>query len=191
MTRATKKEMLERIVDAVVRVAVDKGIGAAGMADIAKAAKVSAGTLYLHFDTKGDMLQATYLRIKQDFHARLMQAAEADGSEVVIRAMWENTLTFLQERPDHFLFLEYAGAAQVLTPDQKALVAPLQAEVNALIQTAIDDGTLDDMPLGVAVNLLIGPAMHLARKAAMAGTPPNRKEVDQTFARLWACLRTH
>jgi AcrR family transcriptional regulator len=178
----------DQIKAAVVHIATTKGMGAATMADIAKRAKVSAGTLYLHFENKEDMLQKTYLAIKTDFHANLMQAASAGTSTAILRGMWMQLFDFLQTRPLDFLFLEYAGAAQILTPDQRAQTAPLQAEVDALIQAAIDDGTLRQMPLGVAINLLIGPAMLLARRAAMAAAPATQTEIDLTFSAIWAAI---
>lgn len=179
----------DQIRAAVVQIAACKGIGATNMADIAKLAKVSPGTLYLRFENKEDLLQKTYLAIKTEFHANLMQAATATGSAAILRAMWMQLFDFLQARPLDFLFLEYAGAAQIMTPDQRAQIAPLQAEVDALIQTAIDDGTLRQMPLGVAINLLIGPAMMLARRAALDGNPASSIEIDLTFSTLWAALR--
>lgn len=184
-----KKIKADQIKTAIVQIATTKGMGAANMADIAKLAKVSPGTLYLRFENKEDMLQKTYLAIKTDFHANLMQAASAGNSTAILRAMWMQLFTFLQTRPLDFLFLEYAGAAQILTPDQKAQVAPLQAEVDALIQAAIDNGTLRPMPLGVAINLLIGPAMLLARRAAMAANPATQTEIDLTFSTIWAAIR--
>jgi AcrR family transcriptional regulator len=188
-TQMTRPDPTDQIKAAVVQIATSKGMGAANMADIAKLAKVSPGTLYLRFKNKEDMLQKTYLAIKTDFHATLMQAAKAGNSTAILNAMWMQLFGFLQTRPLDFLFLEYAGAAQILTPDQKAQTAPLQAEIDALIQTAIDDGTLRQMPLGVAINLLIGPAMQLARRAAMAGQPATAAEIDLTFTTIWAAIR--
>ncbi len=189
MAKPTKAQILNQIRTAVVEVVASKGIGAASVADIARAAKVSPGTIYLHFENKDDLLQKTYLHIKLDFHKSLMTAADAPNSKEIVKGMWFNLFAFLLSKPLDFRFLEYAGAAQVLTEAQRAEVAPLQDEINHLIQAAMDDGTLTPMPLNVAVSLLIGPAMHLARTAAMTGTPARPDEVDQTFDRIWSSLR--
>jgi len=189
MPRMTKEQVEASITKAVVHVATSKGVGATGMADVARTARVSAGTLYLHFENKEDMLQKTYIRIKTDFHARLMRAAAAGTSAAIIRSLWDELMLFLKEQPGAFLFLEYAGAAQILNQDQRKQMGALQQEVNALLQTAIEDGTLAYMPLGVAINLIIGPAMHLARTHALAGVKPDDDTIEQTFARVWASLR--
>ncbi|WP_340160924.1 TetR/AcrR family transcriptional regulator [uncultured Hoeflea sp.] len=187
MKRPTKDAVQERIVEAVIDTVAAQGIGATSMAAVARAAKVSAGTLYLHFASKEEMLQSVYLKLKLAFHADLMKAASGDARQA-IAGMWRALLAFQQDQPNGFLFLEYAGAAQVLTPEQKARVAPLQGEVNAVIQRAIDEGIIKVPSLSVAATLLIGPAMQLARTHAIAGTPVPADEANQTFDRIWMSL---
>lgn len=188
MPRPSTQDIRLRIRNGVVEVAVSKGIGAAGVAEIARAARVSPGTIYLHFADKDALLQQSYLEIKHEFHARMMAAATADGSAAIIRGMWLNLFAFLRDRPLDYRFLEYAGAAQVLTPAQRAAVAPLQAEINALLQAAMDNGTIRALPMTVTTSLLLGPALHLARLASLGEHRPDPSDIDQTFDRVWACL---
>lgn len=187
MKRPTKDAVYERIVQAVTDTVAAQGIGATSMAAVARAAKVSAGTLYLHFASKEEMLQSVYLKLKLEFHANLMQAASG-GTRQAISGMWHALLDFQQTQPNGFLFLEYAGAAQVLTLEQRAEVAPLQGEVNAVVQRAIDEGVISVPSLAVAATLLIGPAMQLARTHAISGTPIPDDEATQTFDRIWLSL---
>ena len=187
MKRPTRDAVYERIVQAVTETVAASGIGATSMAAVARAARVSAGTLYLHFASKEEMLQSVYLKLKREFHASLMAAATGDARQAIY-GMWRALLAFQHDQPNGFLFLEYAGAAQVLTPDQKAEVAPLQGEVNAVVQRAIDEGIITVPSLAVAATLLIGPAMQLARTHAIAGTPVPDAEAAQTFDRIWLGL---
>ena len=78
MPRPTKDQVFEKIKAAVVTVVARNGIGATSVGEIAKLAQISAGTIYLHFENKDDMLQQVYLRIKQEFHFVLMQAKSAE-----------------------------------------------------------------------------------------------------------------
>ena len=187
MKRPSKDAVYERIVQAVTDTVAAQGIGATSMAAVARTAKVSAGTLYLHFASKEEMLQAVYLKLKLAFHANLMAAATGEPRQA-ISGMWRALLRFQQDQPNGFLFLEYAGAAQVLAPEQKAEVAPLQGEVNAVIQRAIDAGVITVPSLAVAATLLIGPAMQLARTHAIAGTQIPEAQATETFDRIWRSL---
>lgn len=189
MPRLPQPDLLDNIRAAVVQVVASKGIGAAGVAEIAKTARISPGTIYLHFASKDDLLQQTYLHIKRDFHARMMAAATGPGSAAIIRGMWFSLFDYLRTQLLDYRFLEYAGAAQVLTAEQRAAIAPLQGEINSLLQAAMDDGTIQPMSLTVATSLLMGPATHLARIASLAEKRPAQAEIDQTFDRLWSSLR--
>jgi TetR/AcrR family transcriptional regulator, transcriptional repressor for nem operon len=46
----------EQILDAAARVLVDRGLAAATMADVAEAASVAKGTVYLYFESKAELL---------------------------------------------------------------------------------------------------------------------------------------
>ncbi|WP_417307681.1 TetR/AcrR family transcriptional regulator [Devosia sp.] len=189
MPRLPKAEVLENIRQAVVEVVAHSGIGAAGVADIAKAARVSPGTIYLHFTTREDMLQQTYLHLKRAFHAAMMTAGAGETTSAArIRSMWHAVFAFLWTRPLDFRFLEYAGAADLLTADQRAEIAPLQDEVHEVLRAAIADGTVMAMPIPVAMSLLLGPALHLARIASLSDRRPPQAEIDEVFDRLWSCL---
>lgn len=177
-----------RIHNAIVAETSEKGIGAVAMLPIAKRAKVSAGTLYNRYASKEDMLQQTYLQIKHRYHAQLMQVGSGPSNQV-IRRLWINFFAFIQDRPQELLFLEYAGAAQLLTDAQRAEIAPMQAEVSGLVQTALDDGTMRPIPLSVAIDLLMGAALALARRHALAGNTAPISEIDTTFETLWSVLR--
>lgn len=190
MPRPDKDEIRTRIRDAVVAEVAAHGIGATGMAAVARRARVSAGTIYLHYASKEDLLQQVYLDIKAQFHAALMQVTETPDTAQRLRAMWGHLFAFLQAQPQHFLFLELAGAAQVLTAEQAARTQAYQAEVAAVIQAAMEDGTLAPMPVDMAATLLIGPALHLARSAALTGRNVPTAEIDATFDRLWPALTT-
>ncbi len=183
-----QSETSKRIHDAIVAETAEKGIGAVAMLPIAKRAKVSAGTLYNRFESKEDMLQQTYLQIKHRYHGDLMQVDDGP-SDQVIRQLWTNFFAFIQARPQELLFLEYAGAAQLLTNAQRAEIAPLQDEVSGLIQKALDDGTMRPIPLTVAIDLLMGPALSLARRHALAGGTADPTEIETTFETLWLGLR--
>ena len=70
-----RKDKRDRILDAATRVFAKRGFFAAQVADIAKRAGVAAGTVYLYFKSKDDILISLF--------ERTMTAAIADGRAVV------------------------------------------------------------------------------------------------------------
>lgn len=188
MKRPTPDETREKIRNALVRVVARNGIGATSVNDVAREAGVSAGTIYLHFKDKTDLLQQVYLTIKTEFHALMTAAAEEPNSEEMIRRMWRDMFNFVSAHPLDFMFIEYAGAAQVLNAEQAQRIAAFQPEIAAMLQRAIDDGTLAPLPVETVTTLLVAPAMHLARMQAVSGKPIDAERRDLTFARVWMAI---
>ncbi len=184
MKRPEKSTTEDRIFAAVIDIGATQGIGATSMAAVAKAARVSAGTLYLHFPSKDDMLQAVYLRLKHAFHSQLMAATGQASPGDDLAGMWHALLAFQASMPNAILFLETAGAAQILTDDQKRHVAGYQQEVNAVIAKAIKAGAIT-VGLEVAITVLVGSALHLARRHALLAQAVPEAEAAQTFAAVW------
>jgi AcrR family transcriptional regulator len=61
----------EQILDAAERVLLERGLAAATMADVAKAAAVAKGTVYLYFESKAELLAGLRARYFERFAAML------------------------------------------------------------------------------------------------------------------------
>lgn len=188
MPRLPKSEVRQKIRHAVVAETVALGIGSLSVGAIVKRAQISAGTIYLHFENKEDMLQQVFLEIKSEFHAIMLDAREEKTSAEMIRRMWFDMFAFVTDCPNDFLFIEYAGAAQVLTAVQAEQTLRMQGEITGMLQTAIDDNTLASLPVETVAVLLIAPAMQLARSAAMVGNPVPPATAELTFERVWLSI---
>ncbi|WP_424984563.1 TetR/AcrR family transcriptional regulator [Microbulbifer sp. S227A] len=187
MPRTTKDATRQRLRDAVVAETVEKGIGAVSVAGVVKRAQVSAGTVYVHYANKDEMLRQVYMEIKTAFHDRLMAQDEGDTAHV-IRAMWFRMFDFVERSPRELLFLEYAGAAKILTADQQAIVDGYARDIAAILRRGVDDGTLVALDPGVLSLLLIAPAMQLARGSALSGAALDPLLIEQTFDRVWLSI---
>lgn len=101
-----RREKRRHIEAAAARVFAEKGFRAATVADVARAAGVSSGAIYLYFSSREELLFATVLAEIDDLEAR-MRAALADGApaDVALRAMMDAYLAFWRERPQGFRML--------------------------------------------------------------------------------------
>lgn len=76
--RVTKPaaERREEILDASLRLFADKGFDATTVQDIAVAADVAAGTVYLYFSSKDEILRGLHEVFHEGMHARLQAVGE-------------------------------------------------------------------------------------------------------------------
>ncbi|MEM1037472.1 MAG: TetR/AcrR family transcriptional regulator [Pseudomonadota bacterium] len=189
MARPTREEIEHNIRKAVVQTVVEQGIGSVSVGEIAKRAKVSPGTIYLHHANKEDMLQSVYLQIKTEFHEIMIASRDEVSSEAMLRRMWFDMFEFVSTYPLDFLFIEDAGAASVLTDKQKGDIAYMAGDIRGMVQRAIDDETLADMAADMAVTLMVGPALLLAKRMSASREEQDQALINQTFDRVWLSVK--
>lgn len=188
MPRPTADQIRAKIQAALVQEVAEKGIGSVAMGLVAKRAGVSPGTIYLHFENKDDLLQKIYLKLKVEFHTTIMAPKDETDSAVMIRKMWNNMFELIAKDPFGFLFLESGSLSHILTGGQSRQIAHMPLEIAALLQRAIDDGTLADLPVSTVIVMLVAPAMHLARHRLLQGNTISQDELDRTFDRVWRSI---
>lgn len=174
--------------DAVIANVVEHGLNHAPVSHIAKRAGVSAGTVYIYYPSKDDMLQDVYLEIKALSHDAMMDAYRAGAdSEAGLRNMWFSMFEFMQRAPKMFMFHEVIAAQRVLAPRQRDTVAKMAGEIHDILRAGVADGTLRDMPIECLASLYIAPAVSLFRRV-MDREAVNPKLPAEVFDATWRAI---
>ena len=137
--RADAQRNRERILD-VAKQAFTRSGANASLDDIAKAAGIGPGTLYRHFPTRDELLEAVYRTEVEKLAAAERKFAETMPPMEALRA-WM------------LLFVDYIGTKKIIAPALSALVggpakvveasyAPIHEAMQALVKRAIKSGKL-------------------------------------------------
>ncbi len=156
----------QQIIEAAVRVFARKGYFNARVSDIAREAGIAAGTIYLYFTTKEDIL-VTLFRQKMDGFVAAARRAIRDevGAEAKLRRLVRLHFSILEDHP------ELAEVVQVeLRLGQKLFRGPASQEIGAyfaLIAGVLEAGVAEgrfrgDLPVKVATKLLFGAMDQMA-----------------------------
>lgn len=189
MAQVKDAEKRRTIREATVAEVIEGGLSGASVAKIAKRARVSAGTIYLYFPNKDELLRQIYLEIKTEFHDQIMSAVDASApSATNIRDLWFSMYRYLTAHPNDFLFSEYVSAAQVLDPQSQSEATAMANRIADILKTAIEDKTLADVPIDSLVALLVSPATQLVRKSIIAKAPISDAILEQTYAMIWKAI---
>src|SRR6478672_8693814 len=99
LTRTTKAEQSEATRAALVAAGralfADRGYAAVATEEIVRAAGVTRGALYHHFDGKKDLLEAVYLQVETDLTERIATEALAGTPGSPVEAMRAGAAQFL------------------------------------------------------------------------------------------------
>ncbi len=186
-TKDQKKQIAIR--DAVIADVVEYGLGNALMSRIAGKAGVSAGTIYLYYPNKELMLQSVYIEIKR-LLGDVMLGAFGSGADTVqgLRNMWFAMFDTMINRPDMFTFHEVIAAEGILDADHEKAALQMAGEISAVLQSAIDDGTVKAMPIECLSSLYFGPATNLARRLIEQGSS-DREKAETVYEAIWTAIR--
>jgi AcrR family transcriptional regulator len=120
-----RKERRSCILDAAEDVFMSKGFDQATMEDIAAAAELSKGTLYLYFRSKDDLFSGLSARMVEDMVTRFETLCRqaADGLSAV-RAMLQGCAGNILAKPQHFrVLMGQLASGHLLDPDTPSFSA--------------------------------------------------------------------
>lgn len=109
-----KEQRRQDILDAAEKVFFSKGVNMATMDEVAEAAELSKGTLYLYFDSKEALYYSVCLRGMEIMHRMMAQAAnklETGGEKVL--ALGRAYFAFSEQFSDYFHLMMFCSSHEV------------------------------------------------------------------------------
>jgi AcrR family transcriptional regulator len=156
-----KEARREEIIGAAEKVFFEKGLAAATMDEIAEAAELSKGTLYLYHPSKEDLFLAVCLRGTHIMYSMFEQAVSTgEPSVILIRNLGDAYYDYFLKHRDYFRTMyvfENPSLQKQVSPEMLEQCAQDDKRIWGLviqtIKRAIDDGLLrkdiDPMEAGV------------------------------------------
>ena len=156
----------QQIVDAAIRVFARKGYWSSRVSDIAREAGIAAGTIYLYFTTKEEILTTLFRQKMGEFVAAVWRdiAGERDAVAKIRRLVYLHFEILEQHR-------DLAEVVQVeLRQGQKFFRGPATQEIAAyfaLIAAVLEEGVATglfrhDLPVKLAARMLFGAVDQMA-----------------------------
>lgn len=162
----------------------ERGFHGASMGAVAKAAGVATGTAYVHYESKEELVYATYLEVKAGLSAAVM--AEFDDGATPFEA-WRHILTtaygFLVDEPERARFLTQLEGS----PYYEEAHSRLQQAGDPLSEvTGAEEFTslLVPLPYEVIYALSFGVVVRLIA----AGVQLDSEEVDMLVDATWRAM---
>src|SRR3989337_3762156 len=156
----------QQIIEAAVRVFARKGYYNSRVSDIAREAGVAAGTIYLYFKTKDDILVTLFREKMAEFVGALRKAiADEPDAASKVRRLCALHFCMLEENP------QLAEVVQVeLRQGQKFFRGASSQEIGAyfaLIGSVLEEGLAEgrfrsSLPVKVATKMLFGAMDQMA-----------------------------
>lgn len=103
-----KEHRREEILNAAQKVFFEKGLQAATMDEIAEAAELSKGTLYLYYKSKEDLYLAVMIRGMQTLYGMFVDAISSDRPTIEhLRILSERYYEFFEKERNYFRMMNF------------------------------------------------------------------------------------
>jgi AcrR family transcriptional regulator len=166
----------------------DRGYAGVGTEEIARAAGVTRGALYHHFDGKRELFEAVYERIEIELAERIASGALQANASSPLAAMRAGAEMFLlaSTEPETQQIVLLDGPS-VLGWDRWREIATEHGLglIEATLQAAVEAGEIDSQPVRPLAHVLMGALDEAAMLVARADDAERmRAEVGQTLGAL-------
>lgn len=190
--RRTQAERTEATRTALIAAArllfAERGYAGVGTEEIVRAAGVTRGALYHHFDGKQELFAAVYEQIEVELAERIATGALEANASSPLEAMRAGVEMFLvaSTEPETQRIALIDGPA-VLGWDRWREIATEHGLglIEATLAAAIEAGAIDSQPVRPLAHVLLGALDEAAMLVARAEDPEKmRAEVGQTLGAL-------
>ncbi len=177
---AGQADKRRRILDAALRVFAERGVHGTPVPPVAREAGVGVGTLYRYFDNKESLVNAVFRETKRELRARLLDDLDANlSASVLFDRIWERLVTFVEERPEAFRFLELQDHDSYLDAESRAVEASLLAPLGEFVRAGQQRGDLSpSLRPDVAMALFWGAFVGLFKARRLGYVKLRQEDID-------------
>jgi AcrR family transcriptional regulator len=187
VARPRSEERRDAILEAATRVVASQGLGAP-TATIAKEANISNGSLFTYFDTKAELLNALYLKLKGEMGETLLHAVSthADIRSQMLQ-IWKNWLQWAVSSPEKRQTLKYLSVSEDITPYSREMAAQLTAGIAGFIERSSKNGPMRNESL-VFVGHLINSMAEATIDLVIADPANTERYAATAFEAMWRVI---
>lgn len=156
MVRTLSPAKRENLLSSALTLFAQNGVRNTSTADIAKAAGMAAGTLFLYFPTKQDLLDELALEIakEQSNHIEKLLNPSLSAREMFL-AIWQGTVQWFLEHRDAYQYIQQVRHSRMISEAATQESSTFFGYYYDAIQKGLEEGSIKTYPMG-----LIGDFMY-------------------------------
>lgn len=180
------KEKEQQIMDAAMKLFVERGFHGTSTAEIAKTARVATGTLFHYFKTKEELINRLYLYTKESAFSQLNEQFEDDKSlKDNLKDLWSKFIYYCLENPYKFQFIQTFHTSPYITTLTKKQLEPQTDFLLRAYKKGIQDKELKEVPFEIVVEYFWGSIVSTFNYFNKYPEKLGDENMDQAFELFW------
>jgi AcrR family transcriptional regulator len=183
--KSKRRDLRADILETALRLFADRGYAATSVHDIRKAARVSIGAVYHHFENKEAIARALHGWFTEKLTGALQDIADRhqtahDRCLAAIAYLFALSESF----PEATAFYLFPNHRDFLPEGQTLFSSPPFARLQQMVEQGIADGEIRSMPPRVAVAALFGGPLQMIRLLVEGDIQP---PLMPSLENVWDC----
>lgn len=191
MARPLNPQRKAAVMQAALELFAVRGVSNTSTAEIARQAGVAAGTLFLYFPTRQDLLDALALQIGAQQSARIRSLLEpARSARQQFWTIWDGSLAWFQENPLAYQYLQQVRDSGLISPAAVEQSGQFFTYYFAAIQQGFAEGCLKPCSPALIGEMLYQDIVAVMNQLRREADPEQRAAlIVQGFDIFWDGVR--
>ncbi|HEV7332329.1 MAG TPA: TetR/AcrR family transcriptional regulator [Flavisolibacter sp.] len=188
--RIKDEAKIESIYNATLNLVKERGLAGITMSDIAKAASIATGTLYIYFRNKEDLIKELFWQCRDQSAKQYFEGLEANAPfEERLKLVFTNIVAYKVVRFEVSVFLEQTYHSPfVCITDLKKKQTALKPLLE-LFEEGIALKKLKAVDSDTLMTYMFGIIHELIKKAHFSGKKLSKDKVNQVYSLFWDGIR--
>lgn len=189
MTRTTKEETREQILKAALEVFGEYGYAASTLPQLAKAAGVAVGTIYVHFSDKQELVNELYRHWKKELFYSLDLGKSNDPPRDRFHRFWKSYIGFGLEHQQAMVFLENHHHATYLDETSRELAERVIGSYLTFVNEMVSANVFKPFHSVLLLAALHGISTSVLEKVWHGHIEPTEETMKQAEQLCWEAVR--
>jgi AcrR family transcriptional regulator len=193
MTNAAPSELADKrsaVFDAALALFAQRGFHGTSVPDIARRAKVGAGTIYRYFDSKEALVNELYQHHKVVLLKSLMRGYDPDvPPRMGFRRFWSNAIEFVRSDLQAFNFLELHHHAPYLDEKSRQLEVETMEMAHTFVRWGIEQQVFKPYSPALLFSIIWGCFRGLVQGGCDGRIDLSDSAIAQAEECVWEAIR--
>lgn len=176
----------EHIFRATLQLVNEKGVAGITMGEIARAANIATGTLYIYFKSKDELINALFTECrKAAVDIYFMDYEESDPFKKGFKVIWLNLLKFRTEHFEEAVFMDQCYHSPFITETTKEITKKLTQPLHKLVARGKEEGFLKEADSFVLLTYVVGGINEFVKHSIYSNKKITKPLIEQMFNICW------
>jgi len=176
----------EKILNTALKLIVEQGIQETPMSQISKDSDVAMGTIYHHYKSKNEIVNAIYIQLKQEMgKALLLQNEHSNDYKKAFFQFWNNLFEFYCQNEQAFKFLQTYTQSPLILSKTKEEGLQYYNPIIEFFQQGLDDEILKPINIVLLTETIHGNVVALVQIQFQKTIKVNQTIINQAINMSW------